>query len=57
MRETCRFYCVDYEEPSANVDIYAVDLKDAGPVRREAAYNIHAVFSKFNDNPSIVFPK
>ena len=57
MRETCRFYCVDYEEPSANVDIYAVDLKDAGPLRSEAAYNIHAVFSKFNDNPNIVFPK
>jgi hypothetical protein len=51
------FYSVDYEEPSANVDIYAVDLKDAGPLRSETAYNIHAVFSKFNDNPSIVFPK
>ena len=49
------FYSTDYEEPSANVDIYAVDLKDAGALRSEAAYNIHAVFSKFNDNPSIVF--
>lgn len=49
------FYSTDYEEPSANVDIYAVDLKDAGTLRSEAAYNIHAVFSKFNDNPSIVF--
>ena len=38
------FYSVDYEEPSANVDIYAVDLKDAGPLRSEAAYNVHAVF-------------
>ena len=49
------FYSTDYEEPYANVDIYAVDLKDAGPLRSEAAYNVHAVFSKFNDNPSIVF--
>ena len=49
------FYSTDYEEPSANVDIYAVDLKDAGALRSEAAYNIHAVFSKFNDNPSIIF--
>lgn len=48
------FYSVDYEEPSANVDIYAVDLKDASPLRSEAAYNVHAVFSKYNDNPSIV---
>ena len=47
-------YSVDYEEPSANVDIYAVDLKDAGPLRSKAAYNVHAVFSKYNDNPSIV---
>ncbi len=38
------FYSVDYEEPSANVDIYAVDLKDAGPLRSEVAYNVHAVF-------------
>lgn len=49
------FYSTDYEVPSTNVDIYAVDLKDAGSVRSEAAYSIHAVFSKFNDNPSIVF--
>ncbi len=49
------FYSTDYEEPSANVDIYAVDLKDAGTMRSEAAYSIHVVFSKFNDNPSIVF--
>ena len=38
------FYSSDYEEPSADVDIYAVDLKDAGSLRSEAAYNIHAVF-------------
>ena len=31
------FYSADYEEPSANVDIYAVDLKDDGPLRSEAA--------------------
>lgn len=49
------FYSIDYEVPSTNVDIYAVDLKDAGSMRSEAAYSIHAVFSKFNDNPSIVF--
>ena len=49
------FYSSDYEEPSTDIDIYAVDLKDAGSMRSEAAYGIHAVFSKFNDNPSIVF--
>lgn len=49
------FYSSDYEKPSTNVDVYAVDLKESGTLRSEAAYNIHSVFSKFNDNPSIVF--
>lgn len=39
------FYSSDYEEPSTDIDIYAVDLKDAGSMRSEAAYGIHAVFS------------
>lgn len=32
------FYSADYEESSANVDIHAVDLKYADPLRSEAAY-------------------
>lgn len=45
----------EYEIPSTDIDVYAVDLKDSGSLRSEDAYNVHTVFSKFNDNPSVVF--
>lgn len=47
------FRSADYEVPSVDVDIYAVDLKDYGSTRSEDAYNVHELTSKFNSHPSI----
>lgn len=45
----------DYEIPSIDIDVYAVDLVDCNGTRSEDAYGMHELFSKFNSHPSIVF--
>ena len=49
------FFSTDYDAPSTDVDIYAVELKYCESTRSEDAYNIHELTSRFNSHPSIIF--